>query len=95
VKRGEPLFVGKRDNDCTAATITGYGAEPGRGIFMRPDYRSPLGPRRTTLPPMDVTPATINPEAILQAEVTRYVQKGYRVVSQTARTAQSGEVEEV
>lgn len=30
----------------------------------------------------------INPEAILQAEVSRYVQKGYRVTSQTSRTAQ-------
>ena len=29
-----------------------------------------------------------DPEAILQAEVARYVKKGYRVVSQAARTAQ-------
>lgn len=30
----------------------------------------------------------IDPEAILQAEIERYVEKGYRVTSQTARSAQ-------
>lgn len=33
-------------------------------------------------------PVAINPEAILQAEINHYVQKGFRVVSQTARSAQ-------
>lgn len=31
---------------------------------------------------------TVDPEAILQAEVNRYVGKGFRVTSQTPRTAQ-------
>lgn len=31
---------------------------------------------------------SVNPEAVLQAEVSRYIQRGFRVVSQTPRTAQ-------
>lgn len=37
---------------------------------------------------MEASPAPIDPEAILQAEINRYVQKGFRVVSQTPRSAQ-------
>ncbi len=45
------------------------------------------GGLRTRLPTIEPAP-TIDPEAILQAEINRYVKKGYRVTSQTARSAQ-------
>jgi ABC-type Fe3+ transport system permease subunit len=37
---------------------------------------------------MDSTPPTSDPEAILQAEINRYVEMGYRLTSQTTRSAQ-------
>lgn len=37
---------------------------------------------------MESTPPTSEPAAILQAEIDRYVQMGYRLTSQTARSAQ-------
>jgi hypothetical protein len=37
---------------------------------------------------MDSTAGAIDPEAILQTEINRYVQMGYQVTSQTERSAQ-------
>lgn len=43
--------------------------------------------RETRLRTMEPEPP-IDPEAILQAEISRYVQNGYRVTSKTASSAQ-------